>query len=145
MIPAFDPSTGYLPIGVHDASWADVVARFSYNAHRIWLVGGLYAALKNLEGAGCCDVLLNGSFVTTKPFPNDYDAGWEIFGVELRRLDPVLLDFKNRRAAMKAKYLGDLFPASLPATSGETYRQFFQHDLDGAPKGIVHIPLGSLP
>ena len=61
------------------------------------------------------------------------------------RLDPVLLDFSNRRAAMKAKYLGDLFPASAFAAPGVLYRDFFRTDRNGVEKGVVLIDLGSLP
>ena len=55
------------------------------------------------------------------------------------------LDFSNRRAAMKAKYLGDLFPASAFAAPGVLYRDFFRTDRNGVEKGVVLIDLGSLP
>ena len=56
----------------------------------------------------------------------------------------MLLSFANRRAAMKAKYGGELFPASFPAAPGLTYRDFFLGDKNGLPKGVVRIDLGSL-
>jgi len=60
-------------------------------------------------------VLINGSFVTRKPRPGDYDLCWSIEGVVPERLDPVLLDFSpSGRRTMKAKYRGDLFPAEVP-------------------------------
>lgn len=145
MIPMIDPATGYLPAGVHDALWAEISAHFSGNTHREGLLDGLLRALSNLAGAGCQSVLLDGSFVTLKVLPNDYDAAWEPRGVDPFRLDPVLLDFNNARAAMKAKYRGELFPASWPAAAGILYRDFFQRDRNGVPKGVVQINLGSLP
>ena len=90
-------------------------------------------------------MLLDGSFVTAKSLPADYDAAWETAGVDPKRLDPVLLDFSNRRAAMKAKYLGDLFPASAFTSPGMLYRDFFKTDRNGVEKGVVLIDLGSLP
>ena len=90
-------------------------------------------------------LLLDGSFVTAKSLPGDYDGAWETVGVDPDRVDPVLLDFSNRRAAMKAKYLGDLFPASAMAAPGVLYRDFFKTDRNGVEKGIVLIDLGSLP
>ena len=60
-------------------------------------------------------------------------------------MDPVLLDFSQRRAAMKSKYLGDLFPASAYAASGVLYRDFFMTDRNGVEKGVVLIDLRSLP
>lgn len=118
---------------------------FAVNSHRVRLMGGLLAACRNLAAAGCGELLLDGSFVTAKPLPGDYDGAWEMAGVDLSRLDPVLLDFTNNRVAMKAKYLGDLFPASATAASGVLYRDFFSTDRDGNQKGIVLIDLRSLP
>lgn len=145
MLPDADSSTGYLPPGVHDAPWKEVALRFSANGHRTRLVGGLLAALQNLAGAGCRSVLLDGSFVSQKELPEDYDGAWDIQGVDPYRLDPVLLDFNNGRAAMKSKYLGELFPATFFAAPGVRYRDFFMKDRSGLPKGVVNIDLGSLP
>lgn len=145
MIPPADPSTGYLPFGEHVAAWPEVAARFSANGHRARLIGGLLAALRNLAGAGCRSVLLDGSFVTLKELPKDYDGAWDITGVNPDLLDPVLLDFSNDRAAMKSKYLGELFPATANAMPGVLYRDFFMKDRSGVPKGVVTIDLGSLP
>jgi hypothetical protein len=145
MLPDADSSTGYLPPGVHDAPWSEVAPRFSCNGHRRRLIGGLLAALQNLAGAGCRSVLLDGSFVSQKELPGDYDGAWNPYGVDPYRLDPVLLDFTHGRAAMKSKYLGELFPASFLAAPGVLYRDFFMKDRNGVPKGVVNIDLGSLP
>ena len=61
-------------------------------------------------------------------------------------LDPVLLTFDEGRAAQKAKYMGELFPASIAAhTDGLSFLKFFQTDKEtGRPKGIVAIDLGGL-
>lgn len=147
MIPDFDSSTGLLPEGVHSAAWAEVVSRFGYNPQRSWLLGGLARALHALRSAGCATAYLDGSFVTEKTIPGDYDLCWSVSGVNPHRLDPVLLDFSNGRRAMKAKYLGDLFPDSgVEARSGQTFSEFFQTDRHtGNRKGIVAIDLRSLP
>lgn len=145
MLPDVDSSTGYLPPGVHDAPWSEVAPRFSVNGHRTRLVGGLLAALRNLANAGCRSVLLDGSFVSEKDLPEDYDGAWDTHGVDPDLLDPVLLDFSNARAAMKSKYLGELFPATAMAAPGVLYRDFFMKDRNGLPKGVVNINLGSLP
>lgn len=145
MIPAFDSTTGYLPPGMHPTSWSDLAPAFGSNSHRVDLLAGLRAALENLAHAGCKRVLLDGSFVTAKVLPRDYDGAWETNGVDVGLIDPVLLDFTNHRAAMKAKYRGELFPASAPAAFGVTYREFFQKDRNGVVKGVLEIDLGSLP
>ena len=96
--------------------------------------------------AGCGTAYLNGSFVTSKESPNDYDACWEEAGVDPTVLDPVLLTFDPGRAMQKAKYMGELFPASVVADAdGLSFFEFFQSDKDtGNPKGIIAIDLGDL-
>jgi len=145
VIPDLDPKTGYLPPGIHDASWCDVVGHFGGNTHRERLIGALLTACRNLAAAGCKELLQDGSFVTAKALPGDYDATWETAGVDLNRLDPVLLDMNHPRTALKAKYLGDLFPASAQAAQGVLFRDFFKTDRNGVEKGVVLIDLGSLP
>src|SRR5262249_24392227 len=135
----------YLPPGVHSATWAEITAIFGGNSHRQQLMDGLERALRNFSGAGCRSVLIDGSFVTEKGLPGDYDAAWEPHGVNPSLLDPVLLDFRNKRSAMKVKYGGEFFPASFLAAAGVVYRDFFQQDRNGVAKGIVEIDLGSFP
>jgi hypothetical protein len=110
MISPFD-SSGNLPPGVHQATWQEFVRRFGKSTHRRMLLTGLKAALEALRAAGCRTVYIDGSFVTAKRVPNDFDACWDIDGVDPALLDPILLSFDNGRAAQKAKYLGELFPA----------------------------------
>jgi len=86
---------------------------------------------------------LDGSFVTEKDLPADFDGCWDMEGVDPDLLDPALLDFENGRAAQKIRFGGELFPASYAETSSEkTFLEFFQTDKEtGAPKGIVKIEL----
>lgn len=141
MIPPFAPN-GNLPPGIHTATWSDVHARFGFTTHRLHLLAGLHAALENLHDAQCTEIFIDGSFVTAKPEPNDFDACWNPEGVISSKLDPVLLDFSKKRAAMKAKYGGELFLMTLPATlEGKPFITFFQEDRQGNPKGIIRINL----
>ena len=102
--------------------------------------------METLKGAGCRTVYINGSFVTSKDLPNHYDACWEETGVDPAALDSVLLTFDPGRATQKAKYMGELFPASIIAAAGGlSFLEFFQIDKDtGRPKGIIAIDLGGL-
>ncbi len=59
---------------------------------------GLKATLENLRDASCRTTYIDGSFVTSKAIPNDYDACWEEAGVDPVMLDPVLLIFDLGRA-----------------------------------------------
>ncbi len=143
MIPGFHAG-GTLPPGIHRASWKAVASRFGTNPHRRKLLGGLRRALRALRTAGCRIVYLDGSFVTAKEWPADYDACWDVKGVNPARLDPVFLDFSRGRAAQKAKYEGEFFPAQYPeGASGKAFLQFLQIDKEsGRRKGIVAIYLG---
>jgi hypothetical protein len=142
MIPAFN-SDGNLPPGVHWATWQEFAARFGTTPHRQQLLKGLKSALDSLSKAGCQTVYIDGSFVTKKGNPNDFDGCWDLTGVDPSLLDPILLLLDDKRVAQKAKYKGELFPASWAADGvGNTYLDFFQIDRDGNPKGIVAIDLG---
>ena len=146
MIPALDPKTGLLPPGIHDASWSDVVDRYGASPRRQFLLAGLAAGLAALQRAGCRRVYLDGSFVTAKENPGDFDACWESVGVNGRLLDPVLLTFANGRAAQKARFGGEFFIAeSVADPHGTRFLEFFQHTRDGTPKGIVALTRGVVP
>lgn len=83
MIPPFDPDSGLLPEGQHVAAWGELVERFGWNERRRALLDGLAEALELLAAVGCRRVWLNGSFVTAKDEPGDFDACWDTDGVDL--------------------------------------------------------------
>jgi hypothetical protein len=147
MLPEFDEETGDLPPGIHSADWEEFAARFGVNAHRQRLLAGLRRALEALKQAGCATVYVDGSFVTGKDLPNDFDVCWDPRGVRIADLDLALRTFDPGRATQKAKYLGELFPMTITADSnGATFLEFFQTNRDtGLPKGIVALDLRRLP
>lgn len=144
-IPPFQPD-GLLPPGIHGAVWSEVTNRFGSTLYRQSLVSGLLEAAKLLSFANCPLLYLDGSFVTNKAYPGDFDACWDPTGVDVNRLDPVFLDFSNRRAAQKARFRGELFLANSKADpAGNTFLQFFQIDkITGKTKGIIALDLGGL-
>src|SRR3954471_11374645 len=146
VIPPFDNS-GNLPAGVHTATWEQIVERFGTNARRRELLHGLLDALRRLRSAGCCQAFLDGSFVTGKETPGDFDVCWDVTGVDGTELDPVFLTFDDGRAAQKAAFGGELFPAQAAADGlGTIYFHFFQQDsVTGEAKGIIQLDLGRLP
>ncbi len=99
-----------------------------------------------MKGAGCATAYLDGSLVTSKDRPGDFDACWKLTGVILNRLDPELLTFSDGRAAQKARYGGELYPAEWPAAADSTtYLDFFQRDRLKQQKGIIALDLAGLP
>lgn len=149
MIPPFDPATGNLPAGMHAATWDEVVARYGYSPHRLTLLAGLKAAFDALRTAGCRRAYIDGSFVSAKEAPGDFDACWEegVDLVHLMALAPTLFDFAEDRRAQKATYHGELFPTEAVADlAGRSFVEYFQLDgQTGEPKGIVVLELGDLP
>lgn len=137
---------GNLPAGIHWASWDEIWTSFGCTTWRRYLLAGFRAAVDSLKASGCQTVFLDGSFVTEKEVPDDYDACWEVVGVDPTLLDPVLLTFDPGRATQKAKYLGELFIASdIADSNGRAFFEFFQIDKDtGSLKGIIALDLGGL-
>jgi hypothetical protein len=142
LLPAFQ-SDGNLPGGIHFAEWAEIAIRFGQTPHRRRLLTGFLAGISELKHAGCGIVYLDGSFVTAAEQPGDFDACWDVVDVDPSKLDGVFFEFDNGRAAQKARFLGEFFPAQLPeGWSGKTFLEFFQIDKStGDPKGVVGLDL----
>jgi hypothetical protein len=145
VIPDLD-ADGVLPPGIHEASsWDEVTARFGWTAYRQDLLAGLADVLADLRVAGCELVYLDGSFITDKEVPGDYDLCWEMDGVDMQKLNPVLLDVMPPRAAQQARYRGDILPNVREGTSGAPFVEFFQNNkVTGGAKGIVAIRIEEL-
>jgi hypothetical protein len=142
MIPAFDQATGQLPPGEHEATWTEISTRFGWNPRRRRLLDGLAEGLAVLAQAGCARVWINGSFVTTKEEPGDFDCVWAAAGVDrllLDRVAPEILDLSDHRRRQQARFGGEFFPDIVEAGSGLAFEQFFQTGRLGEPKGIVVI------
>ena len=129
-----------LPPGIHRTTLEEIAERFATNARRKELFGGFRAVVAALQISGCSSIYLDGSFASEKPSPEDYDGCWDPAGVDVTKLDPVLLDFTKQRAAQKRKYRGEMFIATVTEISGKTFLDFFQTEKStGAQKGILLV------
>jgi hypothetical protein len=143
-LPDLD-ADGALPPGIHTATWDEVLACFGGTTHREELLAGLLDVLRDLQRAGCRLAYLDGSFVTDKEVPGDYDLCWDMDSVDLNKLHPVILDVDAPRAAQKARYRGDILPNVVEGSSGAPFVEFFQRNkVTGGVKGIVAINLEEL-
>lgn len=144
-IPSFNDE-GNLPPGIHWATWEEFTQRFGTNDYRLRLIQGLKRALDCLKSAGCRTAYINGSFVTSKELPRDFDGCWVTDGVNSALIDPVLLRFNDGRSAQKAKYGGELFPTlTIDGVTGMIFLDFFQVDMEtGLSKGIIALDLRRL-
>lgn len=142
MVPEFQQD-GNLPPGIHLASLEEIESRFAWNDHRQRLLSGLRRAIVALRAAGCRRLYLDGSFVTSKACPSDYDCCWEMLGVDHTALDRVFLDFRDGRLAQKTKFLGEFFPEHHTERATNCgFLSFFQIDKEsGEAKGIVALDI----
>lgn len=135
-----------LPYGIHDATMNEVEERYAITEHRKLLFDGFQKGAEYLWRAGCRVIFLDGSFITEKEKPNDFDVCWDPTGVSPRQLNPVFFDFSNKRAAQKKQFKGEFFPSTAKADSTSFFIDFFQIDkYTGTAKGIVriHSPLAT--
>lgn len=131
-----------LPPGIHTATFQEIEGRFATSIHRKQLFQGFVSGVASLQAVGCTTIYLDGSFVTGKPYPGDYDVCWGVAGVNDKKIDPVFLDFDNGRANQKKKFLGEYFPSHFIADpkSRLTFLEYFQLDSNtGAAKGIIRL------
>lgn len=144
LIGEFDED-GFLSPGMHVATWDEFRERFGTSPRRRFLMGGLRRALVALSSAGCKRVYLNGSFVTSKANPGDYDGAWDTIGVDPMELKSEFwMEEKDDVDIQKTKYSGELYPADMIEYRSELrFLDFFQRKKDThETKGIVEICLG---
>ena len=142
-IPDFLAS-GTLPPGIHTTTWEEFKNRYGINHKRKLQLRGLEKAIKEFEKAGCTKVYVDGSFVTNKKNPGDFDALYDLEEVNDEIIDFRLLDATpTGREKQKKYYEGEFFPAYIKAhPDGTIYLDYFQRDKKtNEPKGIVKIEL----
>ena len=132
-----------LPEGIHPADLEAIAVSFATNRWRRTLYDGLLKGVQCLFLAGCARIFLDGSYVTGKPKPGDFDACWDPSGVDVNSLDPVFRDFTNARAAQKKRFGGEFFPSSTTRRdASQSFIDFFQVDrFSGLKKGILVVEL----
>lgn len=140
---------GNLPSGIYETTINEIEEHYSFSPKRKKLIQGLKEMLKVFKDIGCENFYLDGSFVTNKLEPGDYDACWEknddIDWDKIKNKYPELLIFKPPREEQKNKYSGEAFISDTPAimVAGKyiLFIDFFQRDRKGHPKGILLIKL----
>jgi hypothetical protein len=148
MLPPFDDE-GLLPPGEHEADWEEFSERFGWNERRRSLLLGLGQVIQILKEADCQRIWIDGSFVTTKEEPGDFDACHDRAKMSVLKaydwypFQPIV------RREQKAKFGGEIFACDAIAHIDEedpakklTYREFFQMRKDtNKSKGIVVLYL----
>ncbi len=146
MLGTFD-AAGFLPEGIHTATWAEFVARFAVTTRRKAILRRVLPAIQHLVDCGCPAILVGGSFVTEKAEPKDIDILWAVQGVDFDALHPAFVQELGFRW-LKFKFGADIFPADLiEADTREPFPLFFQRvrGRDDRRKGVVAIDLTTIP
>ena len=131
-----------LPPGVYNATLEEVESRFAVADYRKRMFSGFKEGAMALRKSGCRKVFLDGSFVTEKPKPGDFDACWDCTGVDDTKVDPVFFDFEDGRRKQKERFQGEFFPAHGLGDRTHCFVDFFQIDkYTQEAKGIICIEL----
>ena len=141
---------GNLPPGIFDITITEIEKHYSFSPKRKKLIEGLKMMLTDLKDVGCEKFYLDGSFVTNKLSPGDFDACWEMNkNIDFNKINshyPELKQFAPPRAEQKSKYFGEAFISNCPAGTVNgislNFLDFFQKDkITGNAKGILLIKL----
>jgi len=144
LIPDFD-GNGLLPLGVHDSSLDEIANRLGFNARRQALVAGLrrYANLW-VSTSFITHIVVDGSFVTSKPEPGDIDLILVLNPAQAsspqltQQLSNMILTYCHDKEFTKHEFGLEAFPV-LPGPNLIGWLAFFGHDKLNRPRGIVMV------
>lgn len=127
--------------GIYEFTIEKAEAQFASTPHRRRLFESFKELAKDLKEAGCKRIFLDGSFITRKDKPGDFDACWEPFELVNRPKDAFLIDESVEGwKARKAKYLGDIFPRHADKYGDRVEKWQFDERTE-RQKGIIFIDL----
>jgi hypothetical protein len=89
-LPDFDLH-GNLPPGEYLVTWTEFATRYGYNAHRQAILDNIRSWIAHVQAAGCRTAWIDGSFICAKESPGDYDACWDVTGVNRSLVNPHLV------------------------------------------------------
>lgn len=148
MIPPFETyaDVGFLPEGIHNADWNEFEERFKFSFRRRKILKSILLFSKMIKKAGAKNIYVDGSFVTSKMHPSDWDGCFCSCEIDFSAVDPLLLDINKNRDKIQKIYMCDIFPDNcLEGNSGMLFLDFFQQKKGSfTKKGIVLLNLGSV-
>ena len=142
MVPTFRPD-GYLPEGVHSASEAEVTFRFgSDGAQRRRLVVRVRRWIELARQVRAPRLLIDGSFVTAKPDPNDVDAVVLLPRDFLRQVESGADAALELEQMLLTRHPQEIFAAEDEADRLEWVGFFSRtRETDGRRKGVAEVLL----
>lgn len=144
MLPEFT-EIGLLPEGLHGATLDEFEQRFVYfdvSDRRFRLFDKLQELYHQARNSGIVRrILVGGSFVTSKPEPNDFDCIIVLDpSVMEHDLRPMEYNLVSRHMARRV-FGGDVIPVIEESLFYHRYMRFFQSTRHGEPMGVVEIEL----
>lgn len=124
-------------------SWSDLVAGFGQGSvKRKLATEGLRRFALMLRAAGGKWLFVNGSFASGRERPSDWDGCFLSAEIDWQVADPRLRDIQANRDSLKADFRCDVFAAeTINRETGKPFRDFFQQERTGKPKGILVLDL----
>jgi hypothetical protein len=138
-IPAFD-HRGLLPEGVHDAdNWRAVEGAFAFNPYRAELLVRMREFIRvelDLVASGL-DLVIGGSFVTSKDHPGDIDCTvlFPVDQIQARGAAFQLLMQDGRKGRIWQTYRVEVYP-TICTPGASDFTEFFQYV--GEKSAIIH-------
>ncbi len=146
-IPALN-SEGFLPAGIFDCSLAEVRTQFGSfqgSGARQRLFGRLEELMTAIQRSGLFEALvLDGSFVTGKPAPNDIDLVAVLRpGHDFERDLPMSEYSLVSRTLLRRRFGFDIIVAERESQLYKTYVEFFSRVRENpeARKGLLRVTL----
>ena len=146
-IPALN-AAGVLPPGLYDSAMAELRERFGAfreSDHRARLFTRLQELHETVKSSGLFDALVvDGSFVTAKPKPNDIDVIALLkVGHDFERDLPMSEYSLVSRVLMRRRYGFDVLVAENESPLYHTYLEFFSRvrEIPDIRKGLVRLVL----
>ena len=142
MIPEFRDD-GYLPVGLHVATEAEVTFRFGTDtARRRRLALRFRRWIELSRAVGAKRLFVDGSFVTAKPDPNDVDAVVWLSDDFAQRVSDGNLAAIELETMLLTRHPEEIFAAE-DRRDWDDWLEFFgrTRELDGRRKGTVEVEL----
>lgn len=139
---------GELLPGIYRLSFSEFKERFGGSRRRKILLVGLEEVVTILAACGCRRLYVGGSMVTEKSNPSDFDAVFDVVGMDLGKLEnmdaAMLLRSRADLEALKSRFLGSVEPLRHLPSLGCSMLEVLQYDSrSGRQKGVVEIVLNS--
>lgn len=139
---------GFLPEGLHDCKLDEIGARFGQfqvNDRRVRLFENLCALVEEQRQAGLAiELIVDGSFVTSKPSPEDIDLVIVLPAGYVLPADTLPFRYNAiSKASLRRRYAFDIFMVAAQSQAYEQQVAYFQQ-LKFEPtrrKGLLRIKL----